>query len=244
MFARFFRSPSLRGRGLKSYFIPCRVGVRLVALFTRAWIEIEGLTVSAPSQPASPSLRGRGLKYCTGIMQLWFCRSPSLRGRGLKYRTSLILEHIRRGRPLYEGVDWNSLSEVIAAREVTSPSLRGRGLKCLALCCVTFRCYSRPLCEGVDWNCPLARWVPSGRTSPSLRGRGLKYVSSSFSLAHSSVALFARAWIEICKRVWEPRTAYSRPLCEGVDWNIQIISTNLRYEGRPLCEGVDWNPPL
>ena len=52
-----------------------------VALFTRAWIEISPLIKNAPLKP-SPSLRGRGLKF--------------------KIVYSLIMNF---GRPLYEGVD-------------------------------------------------------------------------------------------------------------------------------------------
>ena len=121
-------------------------------------------------------------------------------------------------RPLCEGVDWN-----------------------FQYCLKKAWQYCRPLCEGVDWNCLCHYIAVFVVRSPSLRGRGLKYTWIPIHTSGNIVALFARAWIEICKRVWEPRTAYSRPLCEGVDWNIQIISTNLRYEGRPLCEGVDWN---
>ncbi len=53
---------------------------------------------------ASPSSRGRGLKYDLCDTQAQEHTSPSLRGRGLKYcrckRTSR-----RKGRPLCEGVD-------------------------------------------------------------------------------------------------------------------------------------------
>ena len=77
-------SPSLRGRGLK--FLRS-VGIfisRGVALFTRAWIEIN--TVLYPIRmPWSPSLRGRGLKYPAEEYTGDIRRSPSLRGRGLKF---------------------------------------------------------------------------------------------------------------------------------------------------------------
>ena len=56
-------SPSSRGRGLKCFKgrpVPYSVGV---ALFTRAWIEID-LRLTSTLKKSSPSSRGRGLKYC------------------------------------------------------------------------------------------------------------------------------------------------------------------------------------
>ena len=55
----------------------------IVALFTRAWIEIF-LSVPASAVIASPSLRGRGLKYAAMEAFNAGLASPSLRGRGLK----------------------------------------------------------------------------------------------------------------------------------------------------------------
>ena len=58
------KSPSLRGRGLKSPNPPTPYQLHTVALFTRAWIEI--CLKRLPSiKKRSPSLRGRGLKYYT-----------------------------------------------------------------------------------------------------------------------------------------------------------------------------------
>ena len=61
-----------------------------VALFTKAWIEIDCLCILAYLQ-ASPSSRGRGLKYQAGNSIDTYIRSPSLRGRGLKFVLCLLV---------------------------------------------------------------------------------------------------------------------------------------------------------
>ena len=99
----------------------------IVALFTRAWIEIPKLQAKK-FVFASPSLRGRGLKWFYNPNHQPTFLSPSLRGRGLK-----------------------SFGTAHNSDDKRSPSLRGRGLK-------FFRWFSfytlicRPLYEGVDWN--------------------------------------------------------------------------------------------
>ena len=77
---------------------------------------------------------------------------------------------------------------------ILSPSLRGRGLK-----------YAGTMQERLT----------SG--SPSLRGRGLKFRIPSSEIYIVTVALFARAWIEIISVVFVLVFKLSRPLCEGVD---------------------------
>ena len=57
----------------------------VVALFTRAWIEIQAEMEALDSVPWSPSLRGRGLKCKCHENFFVPLLSPSLRGRGLKY---------------------------------------------------------------------------------------------------------------------------------------------------------------
>ena len=54
-------SPSSRGRGLKFNLHIGDVDFKMVALFTRAWIEIFGKSNSGTGVK-SPSSRGRGLK--------------------------------------------------------------------------------------------------------------------------------------------------------------------------------------
>ena len=55
------------------------------------------------------------------------------------------------------------------------------------------------------------------------------------------VALFTRAWIEIFVPAEHFTCKLSRPLHEGVDWNIDGKSNFARPRSRPLHEGVDWN---
>ena len=62
-------------------------------------------------------------------------------------------------------------------QSLSSPSLRGRGLKCDD--------------SSVDRTSPV---------SPSLRGRGLKFTPARRNTPLKIVALFARAWIEICNK--------------------------------------------
>ena len=121
-------SPSLRGRGLKLLSIWKSRTAPLVALFTRAWIEILQMKAYRLWKTRRPLYEGvdwntKLLKI--KIVNIW---SPSLRGRGLKFewrnRCWVVLS-----RPLYEGVDWNP-----------DRSINAGGIR------------SRPLYEGVDWN--------------------------------------------------------------------------------------------
>ena len=78
--------------------------VAIVALFTRAWIEICQV-IYLPASHESPSLRGRGLKYCHCLHPL----NPAI--VALFTRAWIEIERDRRilklrlRRPLYEGVD-------------------------------------------------------------------------------------------------------------------------------------------
>ena len=58
---KLFKSPSLRGRGLKFEIVDVQSDTVIVALFTRAWIEIKAYKKHY-LRWGSPSLRGRGLK--------------------------------------------------------------------------------------------------------------------------------------------------------------------------------------
>ena len=172
-FARNQMSPSLRGSGLKSISGGISGINTSVSLFTREWIEIQphkgthsncnpspslrgsGLKsvvkTCKPLLQGSPSLRGRGLKSVHLRNLLLFRWSPSLRGSGLKF--VLVCEALASVHrlPLYEGVDWNFISQLDAQKEKKSPSLRGSGLK------------YRALQKAALWG-----W------SPSLRGSGLR----------------------------------------------------------------------
>ena len=96
-------SPSSRGRGLK-YGRICSVrGGRVVALFTRAWIEIHSPSTMLSSSPVA--------LFTRAWIEIVFTRhtkrqawSPSSRGRGLKSFTSVKV-CFADGRPLHEGVD-------------------------------------------------------------------------------------------------------------------------------------------
>ena len=121
------RSPSSRGRGLKSLQFLCQSPYRLVALFTRAWIEIDSqrnidrdrsvalftrawiemhISNDTPLADGSPSSRGRGLKLLPLCRSGNPLKSPSSRGRGLK-----------------------SPETELKKEDKVSPSSRGRGLK-------------------------------------------------------------------------------------------------------------------
>ena len=151
-FARNQMSPSLRGSGLKSISGGISGINTSVSLFTREWIEIQPHKGTHSNCNPSPSLRGSGLKSvvktCKPLLQgspslrgsglksvhlrnlLLFRWSPSLRGSGLKF--VLVCEALASVHrlPLYEGVDWNFISQLDAQKEKKSPSLRGSGLKC------------------------------------------------------------------------------------------------------------------
>ena len=79
-----------------------------VALFTRAWIEIAHIYPMHNAGDMSPSSRGRGLKLLREILEFLKGPSPSSRGRGLKLTLGQITSEIS-----------------------VSPSSRGRGLKLL-----------------------------------------------------------------------------------------------------------------
>ena len=77
---------------------------------------------------------------------------------------------------------------------------------------------SRPLREGVDRNSQLKK-----------------------TLGLTVVALYARAWIEICSDLNLLSVSTSRPLREGVDRNRNRQLCRIIACGRPLREGVDRN---
>ena len=74
-----------------------------VALFTRAWIEIQPEMEALDAVP-SPSSRGRGLKSISTNHHREQTVSPSSRGRGLKSE-DYTMNQLVSGRPLHEGVD-------------------------------------------------------------------------------------------------------------------------------------------
>ena len=126
-------SPSLRGRGLKSLYIPSSEiyiasrplyeGVDwnnisfyyyfppfIVALFTRAWIEI--------SCPVGCLIVLRVALFTRAWIEINLWQADGNEGDC---------------RPLYEGVDWNFVLIIINSICSASPSLRGRGLKLMQM---------------------------------------------------------------------------------------------------------------
>ena len=145
---------------------------------------------------ASPSSRGRGLKFSLDFAKrTGYFWSPSSRGRGLKYRatsgfaswtkvalfTRAWIEMIctlqsfqnRLRRHLHEGVDWNSLPCADKDRHIGRPLHEGVDWNTLFLPSTAFK-KCRPLHEGVDWNVYHQIRCVIYHESPSSRGRGLK----------------------------------------------------------------------
>ena len=125
---------------------------------------------------------------------------------------------MKTSRPLYEGVDWNNVVGVLPV---------------IAL--------RRPLYEGVDWNIVYIilhlcenvalftrAWIeiyslsslrcPEGVALFTRAWIEINHLAKFFN--SSSVALFTRAWIEILSILYRTIVKTSRPLYEGVDWNI------------------------
>ena len=99
--------------------------------------------------------------------------SPSLRGRGLKY-CSLSVVRVFRRRPLCEGVDWNTNHKPLCNRKCVALFARAwieMGIKFNMRFVYNVALFARAWIE-------MPRRKPEShiRTSPSLRGRGLKFV--------------------------------------------------------------------
>ena len=78
--------------------------IRLVALFTRAWIEIDYKSRN-PEYPTVALFTRAWIEMNQIMKNLGMAQgSPSLRGRGLKSRGTQFAKG-EKGRPLYEGVD-------------------------------------------------------------------------------------------------------------------------------------------
>ena len=121
-----------------------------VALFTRAWIEIELCSVRAQSRKCRPLHEGVDWNYLLHLLRLSLVGRPLHEGVdwNTTYRHS---NHDLFGRPLHEGVDWN------IKKGMQHCHRRGR-----------------PLHEGVDWNFNVTWKSNRLNRSPSSRGRGLK----------------------------------------------------------------------
>ena len=195
IFRLFSASPSLRGRGLKWYDNHLIYHANQVALFTRAWIEIEVSYICRIRSDCRPLYEG-----------------VDWNGMRIRHR------YYYDSRPLYEGVDWNDETSAEELRNDLSPSLRGRGLK------------------SPNRNNPNAVL-----SSPSLRGRGLKSLCLRNTTSSYCVALFTRAWIEIdfvmlsiCSKLV---ALFTRAWIEM----LLLLAILFFIVSRPLYEGVDWN---
>ena len=124
--------------------------------------------------------------------------SPSLRGRGLKYLAQNKKMLLSKRRPLYEGVDWNTLMGTCFTQITCRPLYEGVDWNS-RITTVTIFDACRPLYEGVDWNINFFRSTYANVESPSLRGRGLKSCTALTVNHNEYVALFTRAWIEISR---------------------------------------------
>ena len=189
------KSPSLRGRGLKSFskqpFIlyltsrPLCEGVD--------WNDI--FAIAGDTRKLSPSLRGRGLKFDMMKLIRKTERSPSLRGRGLKYEACQNIAP--EGEVALFARAWIEILAPWSTRWLPSVALFARAwIEIHFSHLLAPKGESRPLCEGVDWNKSWTAITPA-----------------------AMVALFTRAWIEIAVPFWPPASALCRPLYEGVDWN-------------------------
>ena len=147
--------------------------MKRVALFTRAWIEIF-LSFHCLYYNASPSLRGRGLKYRWNVL-LRFKPKVALFTRAwieiILYNTKY-LKRLRR--PLYEGVDWN-IQIILAV--------------CLSVLVALF---TRAWIEMLPYHLALI----DRRVALFTRAWIEIAVIISTNVYHD-VALFTRAWIEI-----------------------------------------------
>ena len=188
------------------------------------------------------------------------CR-PLYEGVDWNFDVSFNASYVER-RPLYEGVDWNTKAQYNKDNEKKSPSLRGRGLKYPIFTKLSHsfhvalftRAWIEIAVSYSDYSSESVAlftraWIEIGEFrvaitapwSPSLRGRGLKFAFWYLMTISIIVALFTRAWIEIIHHPPDTISCICRPLYEGVDWNLGIISPPFKVRCRPLYEGVDWN---
>ena len=140
-----------------------------------------------------------------------------------------------QGRPLCEGVDWNT--HVVKNISALQVALFARAwieiVSATVLSTVNKR---RPLCEGVDWN------TVTGVATDTVIGRplceGVDWNSMTANMHISwDVALFARAWIEIITPILLMLSLKCRPLCEGVDWNNEIKNIAVSLLESPSLRG-------
>ena len=128
-----------------------------------------------PPRKASPSSRGRGLKYFLQVVIISLHRSPSSRGRGLKFPR----------RAIRHGYCWVAL---FTRAWIEMPE------SCTAALYSAVALFTRAWIEITRQAAQLKQ-----HRSPSSRGRGLKYEAVCQACSTRAVALFTRAWIEILR---------------------------------------------
>ena len=129
---------------------PIACCVAMVALFTRAWIEIEIIIRSMFIILLSPSSRGRGLKLTLFFVLFKSVKSPSSRGRGLKSKSQGFLNP-----NILVALFTRAWIEIFCTRI----------LYLLLFVALFTRAW-------IEIN--FSNYKPSGKPSPSSRGRGLK----------------------------------------------------------------------
>ena len=184
-------SPSSRGRGLKCHSDFEKNQITLVALFTRAWIEISFAVATADVTIVALFTRA-WIEIIHICEQLALKMSPSSRGRGLKFIMLINIIHV-----------------------MLSPSSRGRGLKslcpCCRSCCSVVALFTRAWIEIIHFDSRISsRFVALFTRAWIEISRHIRFSFLTF------VALFTRAWIEIRVAHHYPDRISCRPLHEGV----------------------------
>ena len=146
----------------------------------------------------SPSLRGRGLKYGTFTYRLKYPLVALFARAWIEIivPTRNILLFV--GRPLCEGVDWNTLC--VAALIAWYVALFARAwIEIHLFNDITSIFFGRPLCEGVDWNVLQDLFIVVKRCRPLCEGVDWNHAWRIYAIS-----------------------PFGRPLCEGVDWNKRL----------------------
>ena len=171
---RTSQSPSLRGSGLKSYFVwilleeiiclplyegvDWNVGLHRTHANSTSLPLYEGVDwnrrcrMKAHAAVSSPSLRGSGLK-CWMKSYNFHRQNVSLFTREwIEMLCFFALHRLTRSSPSLRGSGLKWLLWWVVLRIIASPSLRGSGLKSARCGSPAFRVAGLPLYEGVDWN--------------------------------------------------------------------------------------------
>ena len=207
-------SPFSRGRGLKSMTEYMKEDVKLVALFTRAWIEIRWDSFRYGRLYSRPFHEGVDWNHMEHRRLLWQKQVALFTRAWIEINLGFEMSFL-----LPVALFTRAWIEILQIKPVMPTAKR------------------RPFHEGVDWNMTNTKTpIPTAR-SPFSRGRGLKFKVRAAWTISAQVALFTRAWIEIhLYRPWRT-SASSRPFHEGVDWNTIINKINSSTTESPFSRG-------